>query len=111
MKILILDDDRIFGNILSHQISELTNGQWICHFIQDNKHISDLLPKVDMILVDKHLDDCAYDSATTIRKVKSEFPNVKIIMISSSENQSDSLSVPFIFKDERIAVNVTSLEN
>lgn len=111
MRILILDDDRLYGNILSHQISELTNGQWVCHNIEDNKNISDLLSRVDMILVDKNLDGCAHDSDTIINLIKKEYPEMKIVMISGSAPIVQKPSVPFILKDDRIAINVTSIIN
>lgn len=111
MRILILDDDRLYGNILSHQISELTNRQWICHNIEDNKNISDLLSRVDMILVDKNLDGCAYDSKTIIDRIMVEYPEMKIVMISGASPVDKIDSVPFILKDERIAINVTNIVN
>lgn len=111
MKILILDDDRLYGNILGHQISELTNGQWVCHNIEDNKNILDLLSRVDMILVDKNLDGCAHDSETIIKLVKKEYPDMKIVMISGTAPMGQKPLVPFILKDSRIAINVTSIDN
>lgn len=111
MRILILDDDKIFGNILCHQISELTNRQWVCHFIQDNNNIADLLSRVDIILIDKNLDNCKYDSQTTIHQIHEKHPNLKIIMISGSQETEKQQEIPFILKDESIAKNITSMIN
>ena len=109
MRLLILDDDRVFGNILKHQITELTNRQWVCHFLPDNRNVKDILPHIDLVVVDKNLDDCTFDSDTIIKRVLQNYPEVKIALMSSSDLKK-SIRLPFFKKDEKIAKNIMSLD-
>ena len=93
-----------------HQISELSNNQWKTHFISDNRNIQDLLSKIDMILVDKNLDDCAFDSNSIIKEIQLNYPTIKIIVISGSPLEDNKVEYPFLLKDDDLVQNIFSFE-
>lgn len=102
MRVLIIDDDKLFGSMLKFQISDFTNNEADVLYISDTNHVKLNLEGHDIILIDKNLENCSYSSEQVISFFEEVGMGDKIIIISGTI-PSEELSKPFLIKSENLA--------
>lgn len=102
MKLLIIDDDFLFGNLLMHQITETSEGALKVSFLSQTENLDDYLGHADLILLDKNLDECSLTSYDVLNVLEQNGEKGKVIIMSGSED-SEIENYPFLLKNEFLA--------
>lgn len=103
LKIFILDDDRWYGTMLEHYIS-LNPDYQVKRFETTKDFFQALHELPDLITLDFTLPDM--DGSQVLKKIKSQYPDLKVIIISGQEDIRTAVSLlkegafDYIVKDE-----------
>jgi len=103
LKVFILDDDRWYGTMLEHYLS-LNPDYQVKRFETTKDFFQSLHESPDVITLDFTLPDM--DGSQVLKKIKSQYPDAKVIIISGQEDIRTAVSLlkegafDYIVKDE-----------